>query len=124
MIVDEIRGFQMPGIVAVAVGSSATTAHTAMAEGLTWIQAQLSKAPLSVARTIEVRAQGATAIFAPGEQPIEAFADHLSAGLAPDSITKLNPRRAAIRKVSQPYPSFGGRRDEADDAYSCVRPSA
>jgi hypothetical protein len=114
---DETRGFQVPGIVAVAVGADASTQHSAMPSGLTWLRADLAKPPLAVARTQALHGQAATALFDPGAGHLDDYADHLAAGLAPITITRLDPRRNGIKKVAQPYASFGGRPAESDRAF-------
>jgi hypothetical protein len=72
---------------------------------------------LTVARTLALYAQAATALFDPGDRTLTDYARHLAAGLAPESITRLDPRRAGIKRVSQPYASFGGRPAEVDRAF-------
>ena len=113
LVVDETRRFQTPGIVAVAVGAGATTTHTAMPAGLTWLRATLSGAAGAAARTLKAEAQAATVVFAP-EGDLGDYAAHLQAGLPKGTIARLDPRQAAIKAVAQPYPSFGGRAPECD----------
>lgn len=42
---------------------------------------------------------------------------HLTTGLASESISRLVKKDAAVKKVLQPFASFGGRPEEPDDAY-------
>ncbi len=111
---DETQGFQTSGLISVSVGRDATDAHTAMPSGLTWLQAQISKSPDSVARTLTLQAQAATARFAPEGGKLEDHKKHLATGLAEKTVSKLIPRESPIRKVEQPYASFGGQQPEAD----------
>jgi hypothetical protein len=115
--VDETRGFQVPGIVAVSVGADATSDHSAMPAGLIWVRARLSRPPLAVARTLALHAQAATASLDPGTRPVEDYSDHLAAGLTAGTITRLDQRRTGIKRVAQPYASFGGRPAEVDRAF-------
>jgi hypothetical protein len=111
---DETRGFQTSGVISVAVGRDATNTHTAMPSGLTWLQAQIAKSPQSAARTLALHAQAATARFSPESGKLEDYEEHLAEGLGAKTISKLKHREAAVKKVEQPYASFGGQPSEPD----------
>lgn len=114
---DETLGFQTSGVVSLVVASDATTRHTAMPEGLTWLQAQIDKSPHSAARTLSLQAQAATAVFSPETGELLDYAGHLAEGVDAKTVSKLKTRVAAIKKVEQPYASFGGQEPETDHNY-------
>ena len=117
LLVDETAGFQTSGVVAVAIGPDATNDHTAMPGGLSWLRAELFAPAESVARTRDVAAQAGTAVFAPEPASLSDYSDHLAEGLPAETITKLKPRVAQIRKVRQPFASFGSRQAETDAGF-------
>ncbi|MDQ2088739.1 baseplate J/gp47 family protein [Marimonas arenosa] len=118
LVADETRGFQTPGVVAVAVGHDAVQDSTLMPAGMTWLRVVLQAPPGVAARTAAVDAPAATAAFAPPEgSALADFSEHLTEGLAAGTITRLSKRRLGIKAVRQPQPSFGGRGVEADAGY-------
>jgi hypothetical protein len=112
---DTTRGFQQPGLVVLAVGREASTGHTAMPAGLIWLRALVRRPPESAARTSALHPQAALAELATAFASPEELADHVRNGLPAGTIQRLRRRDPAIRRVSQPYASFGGRAGEQDD---------
>lgn len=118
VVVDETGGFQVPGIVAIAIGNDATTDHSAMPAGLTWLRARITKPAGVAAHTLALHTQAATVEFAPvAPDRLEDFTAHLSGALAPESINRLIRSRAEVKAVTQPYASFGGRPFETDPKF-------
>ncbi len=114
---DATRGFQQPGLMVLAVGGEASTAHTAMPAGLVWLRALIRRAPESAARTLALHSQAALAELAAAAADLSGFEAHLRAGLPAGAIQRLRRRDPAIRRVSQPYASAGGRGGELDGEF-------
>lgn len=117
LLVDSTLGFQSAGIVAIDVPADATVEHQSLASGLVWLRAAIDKAPESAARTLSIRTQAALARFEPAAAPLESFSTHLRQGLPAGTIKALSTRNAAIRGITQPQVSFGGRGPENDDDF-------
>lgn len=117
LLIDSTLGFQSAGIVAIDVPAEAVLAHQSLPSGLVWLRAAIDKSPDSAARTLSIRTQAALARFEPGATPLADFATHLRQGLPPATIKALVRRNAAIRGVTQPRASFGGRGPDSDEDY-------
>lgn len=111
---DSTYGFQNPGLVVLSVGREATTEHSTMPTGLVWLRALIQRPPESASRTLALHAQAALATFQPATEALNDDDAHLQRGLAAETITRLRKRHASIKRVSQPYASFGGRHGEQD----------
>lgn len=114
IVSDSTAGFLKSGIIVFDVPADATKNNTQLPSGFHWIKGSTPKA-LSVAsqltnidvfnNLISVQAQAATAVFADnGNDP-----NKLRNPLLPNTITKLTQTNFAIKGVTQPYVSFGGK---------------
>lgn len=111
---DSTQGFQQPGLVTIAIGRDATINHTTMPAGMVWLRALIRQDPESAARTLALHSQASLAKFTASTGELNDYVQHLEAGLPAESIKRLTQRNAAIKSVSQPYASFGGRTKETD----------
>ncbi len=111
---DSTYGFQEPGLVVLSVGNDASIYHTTMPTGMVWLRALVRQDPESAARTLDLQTQAARATFLASSGELSNYKDHLQAGLAAETISRLKQRSAAIKSVRQPYLSFGGRASETD----------
>ncbi|MGK7908803.1 MAG: hypothetical protein AB4040_16465 [Synechococcus sp.] len=114
---DSTYGFQQPGLVVLSVARDATTVHTIMPAGMVWLRALVRQAPESAARTHALHSQAAIARFSPTAGELSSYNTHLQQGIAEHTIKRLKQRDAAIKSVSQPYRSYGGRASETDKAF-------
>lgn len=117
VLTDNTYGFQKPGLIVISVPEEATTQHAAMPSDLIWLRAHIQRTPESASRTVAVYTQAALAEFSPGAQRLDEYIQHLQGGLAAHSITHLQERNAAIKRVMQPYGSFNGHSQESDTNY-------
>lgn len=102
------------GIVGLAMPIDADTAHTLLPAGLHWVRLAAAADADALNSLLSVDAQAATATFAnQGNDP--AF---LAAPLTAGTISKFKVGDAAVKKVAQPLPSFGGASPEASEAYT------
>ncbi len=110
---DHTSNFLKTGIISIALPAEASSNHTLMPSGMIWLKAETSKDYDIVCRFLDVHAQAVLAQFKNRDNAL----DHLQNGLEAGTITKLINRDAAIKKVEQPYSSFGGSPMESDAAY-------
>jgi len=101
------------GIISFAIPANATTANTILPTGFIWIKAAVSEAAEAVCKLITVDAQAAVATFANNDNA----PDFLDTALPAATITRLKTPDAAVKKMIQPYASFGGRAKEDDDHF-------
>ncbi|NEO87355.1 MAG: hypothetical protein F6J87_24320 [Spirulina sp. SIO3F2] len=113
LLSDGTNGFLDSGIVQLLIPEQADTTHYVMPTGLHWLRATVAENPLAIPDCLDIRAQVVTATFVDqGNDP-----EHLSIPLAAESIQSLVEQRAAIATITQPYSSFGGRRQERDRTF-------
>jgi hypothetical protein len=115
---DKTEGFQVPGLIRLVLGPDATGKHTLMPDGLHWIRASIQNNVEGAANVLEIHSQAARASLQPPEDGFKTnYDNHLQNRLSVDTIKTLKNRNAAIKKISQPYSSFGGRPSESDTGY-------
>lgn len=114
VLADSTRGLLQSGIVRFATPAAMTPAATVLPAGRHWIKASVAQDSRAVPQLIAVHAQAAVASFRDqGNDP-----GHLAASLPAETIAKLKQRAAAVKSVTQPYSSFGGRmREEGERFY-------
>ncbi|MDP2686425.1 MAG: baseplate J/gp47 family protein [Aequorivita sp.] len=105
--------FLKTGIVTITIPREATNNNTLLSSGLIWIRAKSPKSFDAVCRFINIHAQVITSTFADKGNELS----HLENGLPAETISKLTERNSAIKSVSQPYNSFGGKPEESDESY-------
>jgi hypothetical protein len=112
-IFDTTNGLLTSGVIKLVIPREATTINTLMPNGLLWIRAYVKTDSDAICQLADVKANAAIARFADnGNDP-----NHLAQPLPAETITKLESDGGAIKSVKQPYPSFGGRMLETDEAY-------
>ncbi|MEM8525027.1 MAG: hypothetical protein AAGG68_10305 [Bacteroidota bacterium] len=102
---DSTEGLIKSGIVQLAIPADINKNNTVLPNHLHWIKAATLGSPKAVSKVISVHAQAAKVIF----QNNTNAADHLLAPLPAKTIGKLELGDAAVKKIEQLYPSFGGR---------------
>ncbi|WP_374454962.1 baseplate J/gp47 family protein [Nocardioides sp.] len=110
---DSTDGLLSSGIITLSVPSDASTEHTELPTGLHWIRVAVAEAPDAVCRMLTVAAQGLRATYVDRRNGSISHTRQLPAG----TITKLDPPEAAVKRVTQPFSSFGGRPLESDEAF-------
>lgn len=111
---DKTGDFTGSGVVGLNLPEQADTDHNLLPAGLHWIRIAAEQDADALNRLLSVDAQAARVVFADaGNDP--AFLDTpLPAG----SIAKLVAPDLAIKKIVQPYSSFGGRQVERPEAFA------
>ena len=113
-ISDQTGQLTRSGIIRYAMPKEATATDTLFVDsGLTWLRAVVATLPDAVCKVIDVVAQATEVTFSDRNNAPDFLASQLSAG----AINKLLTPDAAIKKVVQPYPAFGGRPKESSDAF-------
>jgi hypothetical protein len=111
---DKTANFANSGILGLNVPEGADAAHGQLPSGLHWIRISAAENSNALNRLLSIDAQGARATFVDcGNDP-----DFLSAPLPAGTISKLLAPDVAVKKVRQPYASFGGRPAEAGGAFA------
>ena len=111
--------FQQPGLVRVNIGADASLGGTLLPTDLHWLRAAVATRANGSANVENIHTQAgrASLVLPSNEEAIDSYKDHLLNPLAAASITRLSKKLASIKKVSQPYPSVGGRPAENDDKF-------
>jgi hypothetical protein len=113
VLADYTNSFLTSGIIKFYLPAEANTDNSLLEEGYIWLRATCN-APINAAsKLLAVHSQAIRARFKNQENSLE----HLDTALAPETIKKMVNRLASVKKVSQPYASFGGKPREADARY-------
>ncbi len=109
-VADGTDGLLNSGIVTLAVPGDATTEHTLLPAGMHWIRLSVGTGSDAVCRIVRIVAQALRATeVGPGTHTTQ---------LPPGTIAKLDRPDPAIKGISQPFPTFGGRPVETPAAYA------
>ncbi len=113
ILADDTNGFLRSGIIRFAMPKRMTDKNQTLQTGWHWIKVSVVHNSNAVCRLIAIHAQAVTVSLRDQDND----PDHLTTPMAAGSISKLKERMAAIKKVEQPYASFGGRVAEGDDDF-------
>lgn len=102
---DGTNGLLQSGLVQLSIPREADTEHTILPAGVHWIRANVESTVEAVCQLIGVHAQGLAVTLADNQNDPQLSAQDLPAG----TIAKLQVPDSAVKKVVQPYASFGGR---------------
>lgn len=112
-VTDETGGFLNSGIVTLVMPRDASDSNTLLPGGMHWIRAAVVSESDAVCRLIMVAAQGLRAMFTDKNNDSAFPAKVLPAG----TISKLDRPTAAVKTITQPFSTFGGRGAEASTAF-------
>jgi hypothetical protein len=114
---DSTKGLITTGLVLFDIPSEATNDQTILTNGLYWIRASAEADSGGIPKMIDIRCQAAKVTFQDyGNDPA-----YLSKPMPGKTISKPVYADAAIKKIDQPYTSFGGRvKEERNDFYTRV----
>lgn len=102
------------GIVRFSIPKDATTdGNRILPEGYHWLRMSVSEKPEAICKIISISAQAARATFEDQSNAI----DFLAAQTSAETIGKFVLPESAVKKVIQPYATFGGRQVEAPDHF-------
>ncbi len=113
LISDTTNGFLTSGIVEVALPNDATDTNTILDSGKYWLAASVAEGYEALSSVLGIYTQAVCAVFDDnGNDP-----SRLSAPLESGQIAKLLNSLPQIKKVTQPFASFGGRMAEQSPEY-------
>lgn len=110
---DKTGGLLNSGIITFAIPRDASDTNTLLPAGMHWLRAAVATGSDAVCRLRRVAAQALKATFTDkGNDP--AFP---SKALESGTISKLDQPDAAVKKITQPFATFGGRGREEPRAF-------
>ncbi len=112
-VADNTNGLIQSGIIKFSIPDDAVAQNTLMGEALHWLKATVKEKTQAVCNLIDVKAQAAVAQFYDYKQTGVYYKNPLPAS----TISKLVFSEAAIKKIEQPYASFGGKTKEDDPSF-------
>ena len=112
-IVDGTNGLIKSGIITFSVLKEAGETNTLMGEQVHWLKAIMAEKTQAACKLINIKAQAAVAQYFDYKNESNYFKNILPAG----TISKLVVSESAIKKIEQPYSSFGGKIKEIDDHF-------
>jgi len=113
LLSDGTNGLLTSGVICFKLPEPATCRNTLLPSRHYWLRATVAQNSAAISRLVDVQPNAVLATFKDqGSDP-----ERLRLPLAAKSIGKLVVPNAAIKTVSQPYASFGGRMAEDDDAF-------
>ena len=105
LVSDTTNALLTSGIIVFRIPTEATTANTLLPSGRLWIRGAVVKDTDAVCALVDVRSNAGLVRFQDrGNDP-----EHLRRPLASGSISKFAEKHGAVKSVTQPYASFGGR---------------
>jgi hypothetical protein len=105
VVYDSTNGLVNSGIIEFAVPSDMTSDNTLLPEDLHWLRVQTYGDSEAFSNVLSLKAQAVSATYADnGNDP-----ERLRKFIDPATVSKFVKKDFAIKKVEQPYPSFGGR---------------
>ena len=112
---DQTGQLTRSGIIRYTIPKDATKTDTQfLPAGYYWVRAVVEEYPLAVCNAIAVVAQAEKVTF----KDQNNADDFLASQLPKKTIKKLVVPNAAVKNVSQPYPTFGGRPTESAETFS------
>lgn len=101
------------GIITFKIPAGATTGNTMLPAGYLWLRACVKEYAAAVCSLLNAHAQAAIVTFTPNNNADDFLDTALTAG----SISKFKSPVSSVKKIEQPYSSFGGRVKETNDQY-------
>jgi Baseplate J-like protein len=106
---DETNGLTQSGLVQITVPDFDMSTSTILTSSLFWIKITVDKID-AICNFIGVHEQAFKAVLTDFEENGSVFIENTSQ----KTISKLNEPVASIKKITQPYTSFGGKKQEDD----------
>lgn len=110
-ITDNTDQLLKSGIISFIIPADATTGNTILPAGFIWLRSSVTESAEAVCKLLSVSAQATVVVLKPGSP--EFSVNTLPAG----TISKLKESTSSVKKIEQPYSSFGGKSREKKDQY-------
>lgn len=101
------------GIITFKLPANVTTENTILPSGYVWLRACVKEYAPAVCSLLNAHAQAAVVTFRPNSNADDFLDNALPAG----SVAKLKIPVSSVKKIEQPYSSFGGRVKETNQQY-------
>lgn len=108
LLADHTNHFLQSGIVRINLPRETSTENTRLDSKLIWLRATVPSHVQAVCQVLGVHAQAVRASWV----NIGNDGQHLATALPPFTIKKMASELGAVKKIEQPYASFGGRQTE------------
>jgi hypothetical protein len=113
VVSDRTNGLITSGIVQLAIPAGITKGNTVLDSNLYWIKVAVAERSGAICDIVGIHTQAAQVTFSDqGNDPA-----HLVEPLPGGAIAKLADPQPEVKKIEQPYPSFGGQGKEAPANY-------
>lgn len=113
IISNNTDNFLKSGLVKIAIPKEATKNNNRITGNSFWLKIHNPKKFDTVCQVVGIHAQAELAEFSNNNNELS----HLETGLPAETISKLVERPATLKKVIQPYSSFGGVPQETDSQF-------
>ncbi|MBE7170240.1 MAG: baseplate J/gp47 family protein [Williamsia sp.] len=110
IVSDTTNGLLNTGIIELAVPQDATSGDTLFQEDLYWLRASVTGNADAIPDTVDVFAQGISAVFTDQDNA----ADHFLYLLPPESIKEPVVKISEVKKITQPFSSSKGKPAETE----------
>jgi hypothetical protein len=101
------------GIISFIIPTDATNDNSLLPPGPIWIRASVAAKSEAVCKLLDVLAQAAVVNYVDENSATDFLDRPLPAG----TISKLREPSSAVKKIEQPYASFGGRANETNETF-------
>jgi hypothetical protein len=109
LLSDNTNGLLRSGIIKILLPKETANDNVLLDSGYTWLRATIDQYPEAVCKATGVHAQAVKAVWENNDNEDSHLVNAMEAG----TIKKLENEFGTIKKVSQPYSSFGGRPKES-----------
>ena len=117
VVKDSTQKFSGSGIIQFNLNSDAISKHTVLPDNLVWIKAAVPQDSDAFPAIDSIFTQAVEAVF--DNRGNET--SHLETGIAANTISKTDKKITGIKKIIQPYNSFGGRaKEQSHDFYTRI----
>lgn len=115
ILFDGTNGLLKSGILRLLLPADITSDNTVLDNAHLWIKGSIkaSQHIEALPDIIDIKAQAAVAVFKDNDNAV----GHLASALPAETISKLSQRTPAIKSVSQPHASYGGKIKESDSDF-------
>jgi hypothetical protein len=110
---DQTKQLIQSGIVTFVLPSDVTSINTLLPPGFVWLRATVNVMAQAVCKLLSVQAQAAVVTFV-NNNNAPGFSDSALPAMV---ISKLKQPVSSIKKIAQPYSSFGGRKAETSPEF-------
>lgn len=112
-ISDYTDGLLISGLIIFSLPADAASTALLMGGTLTWIRASVAHDPKAICKIISVQSQAIEVMRSDIQKPGNDY----TAPVPANTISKLVVSSPVIKKIAQPYSSFGGRPRESDSDF-------